>query len=658
MFSLMLLQAIASPGPHAAGIVPRQDTAIVPDTTAQAVVHTPLPGGVGAFVRAVFNQPPWLQVTAVVVGVLVALAIVAWLWTRRRDLIHWIETRSRGWKMALVAAAFMVAFAGVGFGMASWHYAMHNNDFCIGCHVMNSAWTRFQHSEHRKLQCHDCHQQSIFASMRQLYLWVAERPAAIPPHAKVPTQICLRCHNQAQPDSVWKRILATAGHSVHLHNDKPALRNIQCVTCHGAEIHHFVPVDKTCGQSGCHNTTRIQLGKMAGQTSLHCTGCHNFTQPVAANISPDSARVSLIPTQSKCLDCHAMQKRLQSQLASLDPKTEPHHAVCGSCHDPHKQATTKDAFRSCATAQCHARADTLTPFHRGLPDNALANCGSCHKAHVWKVESKACTACHRNLDGGTPHVASPHRAAASPAAADAGTAAPSPAPHELRRPGPSVDEATWQAGVPPLAPAAQDTTKFRHDAHRTLACRECHSSENTHGAITVKQPEGCRSCHHATTQAATCTTCHRQDQLPNPTLTQALTMSVWPTPRSRALGFDHARHTTLACRTCHTAPSTLAPERTCASCHAQHHVATATCASCHPPTALADQRMHPRVETHAGCGGSGCHADAAVRALPPTRNVCLACHRDKATHQPGGDCATCHMLGWSAQPAAAGGGHR
>src|SRR5579884_4308219 len=159
-----------------------------------AVVRTPLPGGVGTFVRVVLNAPPRVQVTVIGLGIVTFGGLVVWLWLIRERWLRWLRTRSLGWKIGLTGVTALAITGAASVGVVSWNYTQHNNDFCIGCHVMGSAWTRFQHSEHRKLKCHDCHQQSLFASMRQLYLWVAERPNEIPPHAKVPTGICERCH--------------------------------------------------------------------------------------------------------------------------------------------------------------------------------------------------------------------------------------------------------------------------------------------------------------------------------------------------------------------------------------------------------------------------------------------------------------------------------
>src|SRR6185436_12687281 len=110
--------------------------------------------------------------------------------------------------------------------------------------------------------------------------WVAERPLKIKEHSKVPNRVCEGCHVTADT-AKWQRIAATAGHRVHLESDSASLKNLQCVKCHGVEVHRFRAVDKTCGQSDCHKTTDtdIVLGKMALQTVRHCAGCHAFTAP-------------------------------------------------------------------------------------------------------------------------------------------------------------------------------------------------------------------------------------------------------------------------------------------------------------------------------------------------------------------------------------------
>jgi hypothetical protein len=358
-------------------------------------LSSPLPGGVASVVRFLFGIPQWFQIVGAIVGVLVALAVVVLLWRRRAPIIGWVRTRSRPVTIALVTAVVLLLVAGAAFGVVSWNYMMHDNDFCTGCHVMSPAFAKFTSSEHAQLNCHDCHNQPLTASMRQLYLWVLERPEEIGPHAPVPNRVCAECHVQADPDSTWQRISRTAGHRVHLESDSAALGDVMCVTCHGVQVHRFVPPDETCGQSGCHDpvTTRIELGQMANQTTLHCITCHDFTAQVGEGTPRAAAEQGLVPTMEQCFSCHDMQQL----LTAFDAQQDPHEGVCGMCHNPHDQQTTEPSWQTCTGAGCHENVETLTPFHRGLHAGAIRNCGNCHEAHTWEVEGVDCRSCHRNL---------------------------------------------------------------------------------------------------------------------------------------------------------------------------------------------------------------------------------------------------------------------
>ncbi len=228
-----------------------------------AVGQPPLPGGVAAVLRFFFNLPQWFQIAGFIVGVLVALAVLALLWRSRVAIYLWLVSLPRSTKLGLAAGAGVVVLAAAGGGAVSMHYVNHNNGFCTGCHVMNAPFQRFAGSKHDSLECHNCHQQSMFASMRQLYLWVADRPTEIGTHAKVATSVCSSCHVQGNAKEKWQRIASTAGHRTHLESDSSALKNVQCVTCHGMEVHRFVPVNATCAQSGCHARMEINAGQDA-----------------------------------------------------------------------------------------------------------------------------------------------------------------------------------------------------------------------------------------------------------------------------------------------------------------------------------------------------------------------------------------------------------
>ena len=220
------------------------------------VVKSPLPGGVAAVVRFLLDVVPWwVQMAGVVVGAVVGLVLVAVAIRNRRAIAGWLAARQRWVQLTLAAGVFLLVLGFGGFSAVAWDYTQHDNGFCTGCHVMDPAFSEFVNFEdkHDTLSCHDCHQQPVTASLRQLYLWVAERPEEIGAHAKVANAVCMKCHVIEGDTAVWQRIASTAGHRVHLESDSTALKDLQCVTCHGTEVHRFVPAPETCGQSGCHD---------------------------------------------------------------------------------------------------------------------------------------------------------------------------------------------------------------------------------------------------------------------------------------------------------------------------------------------------------------------------------------------------------------------
>ena len=172
----------------------------VPDTLISPV---PL---IGRISRWVFGLPSGFQVVGAIAGAVLAVVLLRFVWKNRLAATDWLRKRSRGLQIAAIVSAsvaiIIVSFAGV----AGIDYTQHSNDFCQSCHVMDSAFTRFADSEHNARGCHDCHQQPISASMRQVYSWVLERPSEVGPHAPVASEVCAGCHITEEPDSTWQRV--------------------------------------------------------------------------------------------------------------------------------------------------------------------------------------------------------------------------------------------------------------------------------------------------------------------------------------------------------------------------------------------------------------------------------------------------------------------
>jgi nitrate/TMAO reductase-like tetraheme cytochrome c subunit len=354
----------------------------------------PIPGPVETVLRAVFNAPTWVWVVGLVLVVGLTAFLIRFLWRRRKTIPSWVASRDRPVKVALAGVGLAVLGAAAWGGTASWNYMQHENGFCMGCHIMEGPWNKFalDAGKHSELKCHDCHQQSLYASTRQLVLWVADRPEKIPPHAKVPSERCEACHARNESET-WTRIKETAGHRTHLESDSTVLKNVQCVTCHGVAVHAFIPAKETCGQSNCHEQLEIRLGKMVDQTTLHCTQCHQFTAEVPRLATRDSAAGTLRPGSRQCLGCHEMQRILND----FDPALDPHRGVCGTCHNPHTQETPQAAALTCTTAQCHANWPGVA-FHAGTIHRRVApRCLVCHQQHAARVDASDCVACHTKV---------------------------------------------------------------------------------------------------------------------------------------------------------------------------------------------------------------------------------------------------------------------
>lgn len=198
--------------------------------------------------------------------------------------------------------------------------------------------------------------------------------------------------------------------------------------------------------------------------------------------------------------------------------------------------------------------------------------------------------------------------------------------------------------VPAHAHARQQQVRrpFRHASHDAIACSRCHSSIQEHGRVNIAVPRDCFACHHAADQRATCADCHDGAALRDRPYAIAQTFQIAARPaEQRVLPFAHAEHGSIACTTCHTEPLTLAARAIdCASCHAEHHDASASCTRCHVEAPAA---AHPAA-SHVTCTGAGCHLPQPFTEQPRTRTLCLSCHQAYAEHKPAGNCVDCHVL--------------
>src|SRR6476659_8608167 len=65
------------------------------------VVRSPLPDPLVPIVQWIFQKPGWLMAGGIVVGAVVAIAAIVYLWGRRRAIGTWLVTRQRGTKLLM-----------------------------------------------------------------------------------------------------------------------------------------------------------------------------------------------------------------------------------------------------------------------------------------------------------------------------------------------------------------------------------------------------------------------------------------------------------------------------------------------------------------------------------------------------------------------------
>ena len=628
------------------------------------VVRSPLPDPLVPLVQWIFQRPPWVMITGIVVGGVLAVAVAVLLWRRRRRIGQWLVTRDRGVKLALGGGLGAVLLLLLGAGLKVNNYVMHDNDFCSGCHIFVPSGQLFVHPDtgtyllvnqvegaHDSLSCHACHPFDLKAQSKELYYWITARPDRVPPHAKVPRQICEDCHVRGDAKETWQRIASTAGHRTHLESDSSALKDVACLTCHARTAHRFQPADTTCAQKGCHLTdeVKIKLGSMAArfersaamsranEEQLYCNSCHQFTAD-AQFISLDSAAGSLRPGERQCLSCHEMRVL----LTAFDADKDPHDGSCGMCHNPHTDVRPKDALKSCAEGNCHSNWRSV-PFHVGAAHRKVAErCQTCHQPHAARVDASDCTGCHTEVRKGGGRIQPPLPFDTTKALRQS---------LRLVEPGRSRGRGDASPPDPPgpgisTAPSPADT--FSHQRHRQLACITCHTTTSRRSDLTFEPPRGCQICHHQRPARARCSTCHEKGELAD---AEEVTVQVTVQDhqaRPRPVVFKHDIHSEVACVQCHTVPVSLDPEprvATCVTCHKEHHSPvrdrSAACADCHQTSRIVEAHAPP-VDAHSRC--SECHEAETVNTLMPTRSFCLTCHSVNVDHYAPKQCTGCHFL--------------
>ncbi len=643
------------------GVVwPAQDSLVTPHP-ADSTVDVKLFGDrVTNIIQFLFQQPPWVMWGGVVLAGIIAFFLLRFLWPRRRAVLTWFKTRSRPVTFAMIAGSVVVVAAAGIAGYQANHFVETDKRFCTGCHIFvpsgqampeppdSGSYTvvPLLEGKHDTLSCHACHPLKPVKEAVKLVFWMSGvRDKEIPEHAKVPRTICEQCHVQGAAKKTWQAIAATSGHRTHLESDSSAMKDKkECLTCHARTAHRFVPVNQTCGQSGCHEEkdTKIVLGKMASQGDFHCAACHVFTATVPLLATRDSAAGTLRPALQQCFKCHEMKER----LPDFDAAKDPHNGTCGMCHDPHTQKSPAAAKQTCATAACHAdwRKEL---FHVGAQHKRVGEkCLTCHQPHAARVDASDCQGCHARAkvsDGKRPPLPFDTTKALRQSLAPV----PFERPSKVKGDAPPLEDTPAVAHPPPRearAVPAQPADSFEHARHKKLACLTCHETAAPKSKITFQAPRGCQICHHQKPSDSDCVSCHTREELtPGRHVTVTVAAAGKPA-RARPVDFAHEKHDTVACLACHTVPVYLTATdsvKTCSACHADHHEAGRDCATCHRTSAITEPHARP-VVAHVKC--DACHTRAKVASLEPKRSFCLACHAPEQDHYAPAECTSCHFL--------------
>lgn len=302
-------------------------------------------------------------------------------------------------KLLILSLGAIVVVGGGYIAYLFYDFTQNNPKFCVSCHLMQPAYDTWAASEHKSLNCHDCHYLSIPEQNMLLINFVLHRPDKVPErHGKiiVSSKICNQCHTEGNA----KRINRSLFHAKHVY-----MEQIECTVCHGevkpdkSGLHSFLPTEKFCTK--CHADKVVHGEGMGG---LACLNCHT-----------DRTK-DLRPERKKCLFCHSTDESIRKELiedGTMDVRyfipdqdiikkavkikyTEqsPMQFYCYECHKPHTAAGVRPRTESCL--KCHPAVRNVGKHRIHL--NIDMQCKDCHKPHLWKVtESSArkdCVKCH------------------------------------------------------------------------------------------------------------------------------------------------------------------------------------------------------------------------------------------------------------------------
>ncbi|MBE0429896.1 MAG: cytochrome c3 family protein [Thermoleophilia bacterium] len=280
-------------------------------------------------------------------------------------------------KVVLGVVLLVTIFGGSYGSYRMYNYTQHDPSFCRSCHTMETAWAKWETSEHSNVGCHSCHTVSPIGGAQLIMAYLIDKPDINENHAHIPDKACEKCHYSGDPK--WVQVEQTAGHEAHAEG-----QNISCQTCHGLRLHEFRPAVEIC--MACHAdhvTGHEKAIKVESMQDLHCVECHGF-------LTDES---TIRPVRETCLSCHQKLPSLTTS-AGTGPVTFPGQGPmtwdCKECHKPHDRANPVSDCISCHTT-------AKTEGAHGISIHSQQQCVACHTPHEWTVTQRdSCLTCHQD----------------------------------------------------------------------------------------------------------------------------------------------------------------------------------------------------------------------------------------------------------------------
>ena len=297
----------------------------------------------------------------------------------------------------IIALLLFVVLAVAGYSsFRLYDFTQNNPKFCVSCHLMKTSFEAWQKSEHKAINCHECHHLSPAELNKLLISFVLKRTTVVPErHGKiiVPWKSCIKCHwekDQRYPKAVMIN-------KSNLHAKHVFIEQVECSKCHGYIVHKFTPEERFCVK--CHKG-KVVHGE--GMGALACLNCHT-----------DRTK-DLKPGRKKCLFCHGTNEVRKQLIAddSLDvkhylpsqatinkavkiniPPDAPMQFYCYTCHKPH--GNVRPNGDNCLA--CHENITNVAKHDLHIKVVGM-KCKECHKPHSWRVTNestkKDCVKCH------------------------------------------------------------------------------------------------------------------------------------------------------------------------------------------------------------------------------------------------------------------------